>query len=118
MHQGLVRPDQILAVTFTRQAAGEMTERLHQLLGREFAVNDLAIKTFHALGAQILQSQGLAGRQVISEEERRPLLQAAARPYGFAAKTLDLFISRSKQEVLYPSDLSPDIVLVARLSGL
>ena len=50
LHRGQVRPDQILAVTFTRQAAKEMAERLQQLLGREFAVGDLAIKTFHALG--------------------------------------------------------------------
>ena len=52
LHLGQVRPDQILAVTFTRQAAKEMAERLQQLLGSEFAVGDLAIQTFHALGAR------------------------------------------------------------------
>ena len=85
LHLGL-KPEQILAVTFTRQAAGEMTSRLTQLLGTEFQVKDLTIKTFHALGAQILQSQGVSGRRVAAEEERRPLLQEAARHSGADAQ--------------------------------
>ena len=78
LHHGF-KPQQILAVTFTRQAAGEMTQRLDQLLGKDIPVNDLTIKTFHALGAQILQSQGACRRRVADEEERRPLLLEAAR---------------------------------------
>ena len=81
LHLGL-KPEQVLAVTFTRQAAGEMTARLTQLLDADFNVKDLTIKTFHALGAQILQNRGASCRRVAAEEERRPLLQEAARHCG------------------------------------
>ena len=96
-----------MALTFTRQAAGEMSGRLEQLLGTEFQVANLTIKTFHALGAQILQGQGVSARRVADEDERRPLLQEAARQTGVDLRNLDLLISRSKQEILYPGDLSP-----------
>ncbi len=51
-----VSPEQILAVTFTNRASGEMRERLIGLLG-ENATNLITIKTFHALGALILRNE-------------------------------------------------------------
>jgi DNA helicase-2/ATP-dependent DNA helicase PcrA len=45
-----------LAVTFTRRAAGEMTERLRQLLPEK--ADQIPVMTFHALGLSILQQHG------------------------------------------------------------
>ena len=53
-----VPPEEILAVTFTRQAAGEMAERLRLLLPDFPGLDRLTIKTFHALGHQILSARG------------------------------------------------------------
>jgi DNA helicase-2/ATP-dependent DNA helicase PcrA len=45
--------DQILAVTFTNKAAGEMKERVEKLLGP--AAGDISIGTFHSIGVRILR---------------------------------------------------------------
>ena len=49
-----VAPDAILAVTFTNKAAGEMGERVNQLLGHSSLAKPL-ISTFHSLCVRILR---------------------------------------------------------------
>jgi DNA helicase II / ATP-dependent DNA helicase PcrA len=49
-----VSPSEILAVTFTNKAAGEMRERVARLLGTE--PGGMWIGTFHAIGARLLRS--------------------------------------------------------------
>jgi DNA helicase II / ATP-dependent DNA helicase PcrA len=53
MGQGLARPDEILAVTFTNKAAGEMKGRVESLLGG-LPVSPL-ICTFHSFGVRLLR---------------------------------------------------------------
>lgn len=54
--QGLARPDQILALTFTDKAAGEMEERVDILL--PYGYVDLRISTFHAFCERLLRDYG------------------------------------------------------------
>ncbi|HXB23682.1 MAG TPA: UvrD-helicase domain-containing protein [Gemmatimonadaceae bacterium] len=49
-----VEPSQILAVTFTNKAAGEMRARLARLLGGE--PTGMWVGTFHAIGARLLRA--------------------------------------------------------------
>ena len=51
-----VRPDEILACTFSRKAADEMKERLAELLG-DAVVEDLAISTFHSVCYGIIREE-------------------------------------------------------------
>nr|WP_153726666.1 DNA helicase PcrA [Heliorestis convoluta] len=55
IHEG-VSPFQILAITFTNKAAGEMKERLQQLIGTE--ASNLWVSTFHSASVRILRSHG------------------------------------------------------------
>src|SRR5690606_23229417 len=55
---GKARPFEIMAVTFTNKAAGEMKERVGRLIGRP--VEGWWLGTFHALAARILRQHAEA----------------------------------------------------------
>jgi ATP-dependent DNA helicase UvrD/PcrA len=100
-----VPPDEVLAVTFTRQAAGEMSERLKLLLPDFPGLEQLTIKTFHALGHQVLSEQPGKPCQVAVEEERRRLLREVARKHKLPFAALEKRITAWKQALRYPDAL-------------
>jgi len=112
-----VKPENILAVTFTRKAAEEMGLRLSKMLGADAAL-PLAL-TFHAFCLQLLHKVcGNTRYDVIDDLDRKDLMGDAVRAVkAFAPDVLltmdqaaDL-ISRAKQLLLLPSD---DLAMVAK----
>lgn len=56
-----IKPENILMVTFTNKAAGEMKERIHsKLLSQDIQISSLpSVGTFHSLCAKILRIDGI-----------------------------------------------------------
>lgn len=57
IEQGLAKPDEILCLTFTDKAAGEMEERIDKIL--PFGYVDLWVMTFHSFCERILRQYGV-----------------------------------------------------------
>ena len=95
------RPEQCLALTFSRRAASEMSERLAQLLPDQAA--RLSVLTFHRLGLAILQEQSAAlgwsvPHRVAGEPERLEMLRQTFDLSERAAGQLLSRISRHKRQ--------------------
>jgi len=109
-----VPPDRIFAVTFTNKAAGEMKQRIGQLLNRD--PSGLWIGTFHSLSARLLRREApLLGfnRQftIYDEDDRLSLIRRLMEQHNhsvkqFPPKAVQALISAAKNRMVPPSQLS------------
>jgi superfamily I DNA/RNA helicase len=95
---GGVDPGTVTVVAFNKRAAGELTERLDAALAPlEVAPGAVRVRTFHALGREILVDAGVAVDPLVDRDELlRSLLPAATA--GERAR-LDLAFSRLKLDL-------------------
>ena len=100
-------PEQCLAITFTRRAAGEMRERLRTLLPD--AWERVPLHTFHSLGLAILrENHNAAGLQrgfrIASDAERVRLLRDALHLSEKQARSRLSGISHARRTRTPPAD--------------
>jgi DNA helicase-2/ATP-dependent DNA helicase PcrA len=86
---GLAKADEVLAVTFTNKAAGEMRERVESLLGDD--ANGVWLSTFHSLCARLLRREaphiGLSRDFVIYDSsDQVAVVKQASRELGIDDK--------------------------------
>ncbi|MDQ6611254.1 MAG: UvrD-helicase domain-containing protein, partial [Gemmatimonadota bacterium] len=109
-----VKPHEILAVTFTNKAAGEMRNRIARQLGYE--PKGMWCGTFHALGARLLRGVAAAvGRTpsftIYDEDDtagalKRILERRALNPKQFSPNAVLNAISDAKNALVSPSEYS------------
>lgn len=85
--KGKVDPSKVIVTTFTKKAAKEMQERLHEMLkGTGIPVDQLLIGTFHSLCYRIIRRYGwligLQGFRVADEREAGEILQEVFKKMG------------------------------------
>src|SRR5919205_880284 len=83
---GHAEPGEVLAVTFTNKAAGEMRERVESVLGAE--CNGVWLSTFHALCARLLRREaphiGLSRDFTIYDSaDQQSVIKLLMKEYGF-----------------------------------
>lgn len=96
-----VNSQNILALTFTKRAAGEMKDRL-QNLSENISLEFLEVKTFHSWAYGFLQSLG-EEITIISREDCDKLIRKIIKEskLKIPAKDLSLIISKSKNHISF-----------------
>jgi superfamily I DNA/RNA helicase len=100
---GRANPGQIAAITFNKRAAEELTERLSTALAPlGIAPGDVRVRTFHALGREILAYAGVAVEPLVDRMTLIRRVAPAAGPAGWRA--LDTAFSRLKLDLGVTAD--------------
>lgn len=109
---GLCQPWEILAVTFTNKAAGEMKKRVGRLLERN--IEGLWVGTFHSICARILRKEGyLLGYQrdftIYDENDKQTLIKKVMSDLSIPERKVPVKavvsrISSSKDSLIGPQE--------------
>src|SRR5690625_247417 len=115
MEERGVLPQQILAVTFTNKAAGELRERVEELIGP--AARDLWVATFHSACLRVLRSYGeliglRSGFGIYDDTDQLEVLkEILGTVSGFKdvnPRLVRSLIDRAKSNLMSPEGLASD----------
>ena len=105
------RPYEILAITFTNKAAGELKDRIAKILGGE---SDVWAGTFHSICAKILRISGSrlgysSSFTIYDEQDQKRVVKDILKLKGISEKELSpkliiSEISRAKESFLTPEE--------------
>ncbi len=124
---GKVRPWNILAITFTNKAAGELKERLQAMLGRE--ADDICAATFHSACVRILRREiqhidGYAPNFTIYDsDDSQRLIKSCYDPLdisdkSFPPRSVLSAISSAKDKLIDPDKFEAEAIGDYRKTGI
>jgi len=114
LEQGRARPWEILAVTFTNKAAGELKERLAHVVGA--GGRDVVVGTFHSLCVRLLRREwrelGRDNFTIYDSDDQGAVIKSVMASLGIGDKqaspgALHGAISKAKNELITPERYEP-----------
>jgi len=109
-----VRPSEILAITFTNKAAGEMKQRVAALIGPR--ANSMWVSTFHSMCVRIIRAQAKhldlkSSFSIYDDDDSRRLLTMVIRelnldPKRYPPRSMSVKISNLKNELISAHDFT------------
>jgi len=113
IEEGLAQPTEILAVTFTNKAAGEMKERVAALLGKDKMMVPW-MGTFHSICVKILRIDGQSigvskSFSIYDTDDQLNVVKQALEKLNISTKEVNpravlSYISSAKNEMVDPED--------------
>ncbi len=111
-----IDPENILAVTFTNKAAGEMLTRLKKLLINKIDIKKLNILTFHEFGLSVLKkyyhyTDREKNFSIIDEDDKNIILKNELKCGDSQVKKISKAITEVKQMLQTTNDIEDKVLL-------
>ncbi len=113
LEEGLARPPEILAITFTNKAANEMKERVEKLVG---STDGMWISTFHSACVRMLRKHGhlvgcLPGFSIYDDADQLMVVRMCVRQLDlddkrYVARGVLAVISHAKNQLMGPEEFA------------